>query len=337
MLSELDAELDTKDVRDELIGSKGSLELIFHPASGEESALDEPLAQAARRIEAASGGALTVERGDGGGLAALPCLTIAHRGLGKIHYQALPDGPEAPPFVEAVLGPRRDGDGATDAFGERLSALKRPAELLVFVGASCPHCPGAARSANRIALATPLVTVSIVDVQAHAELAERFNVRSVPLTILDGDLAVTGVVRPAELVDKILSRDDEGHGQGVLLSLVEQGRFDEAAARMRSGPGAAHFVTSWKNSDTSLRIGLMMAAEEALEAGHEVLDHLVADLVPILDAEDATLRGDTADLLGRIGHPAAKDALESLQRDPNPDVAEIASEALEEIGDRGAD
>jgi len=337
MLSELDAELDTRDVRDELIGSKGSLELIFHPASGEESALDELLAQAARRIEAASGGALTVERGDGGGLAALPCLTIAHRGLGKIHYQALPDGPEAPPFVEAVLGPRRDGAGATDAFGERLSALKRPAELLVFVGASCPHCPGAARSANRLALATPLVTVSIVDVQAHAELAERFNVRSVPLTVLDGDLAVTGVVRPAELVDKILSRDDDGHGQGVLLSLVEQGRFDDVAARMRSGPGAAHFVTSWKNSDTSLRIGLMMAAEEALEAGHEVLDHLVADLVPILGAEDATLRGDTADLLGRIGHPAAKDALESLQGDPNPDVAEIASEALEEIGDRGAD
>jgi HEAT repeat protein len=80
-----------------------------------------------------------------------------------------------------------------------------------------------------------------------------------------------------------------------------------------------------------------MAAEEALEAGREVLDHLVADLVPILCAEDATLRGDTADLLGRIGHPAAKDALESLQGDPNPDVAEIASEALEEIGDRGAD
>ena len=122
---------------------------------------------------------------------------------------------------------------------ERLAALERPAELLVFVGASCPHCPGAVRSANRLALASARVTVSIVDVEAHAKLAERFNVRAVPLTILDGDLAVTGVVAPAELVDKILSRDDVSHGENLLLSLVEQGRFDDAAGRSRTGSARA--------------------------------------------------------------------------------------------------
>jgi hypothetical protein len=327
MLSELDA----REVREKLAGSKGSLEIIFHAAAEEKSALDRPLAEAARRIEAASGGALSVERGDGVGLAALPCLTIAHRGLGKIHYQAQPEGPEEPPFVEAVLGPTRDGVGATESWAERLSALKRPAELFVFVGATCPHCPGAARSANQVALATPLVTVSIVDVQLHAKLAEDFKVRAVPLTVLDGDLALTGVVRPAELVDKILSRDDDGHGKGVLLSLVEQGRFDQAADRMRTGPGAAHFVDIWKGSATSLRIGLMMAVEEALEGDRAALDGLVADLLPILQAGDAVLRGDTADLLGKIGHRAATEALKALLEDPNPDVAEIASEALEEI------
>jgi glutaredoxin len=264
-------------------------------------------------------------------------LTIAHRGLGKIHYQALPEGPEAPPFVEAVLGPTRNGDGAGESWAEQLSLLKRPAELLVFVGATCPHCPGAARSASRIALATPLVTVSIVDVELHAKLAERFKVRAVPLTVLDGDLALTGVVRPAELAEKILSRDGDSHGKDVLLSLVEQGRFDQASDRMQTGPGAAHFVEIWKGSATSLRIGLMMAVEEALEANRAALDGLVADLLPILQSGDAVLRGDTADLLGKIGHGAARDALTALLEDPNPDVAEIAGEALEEIDDRAAD
>ena len=177
----------------------------------------------------------------------------------------------------------------------------------------------------------------IADVEAHAKLAERFNVRAVPLTVLDGDLAVTGVVPPAELVDKILSRDDDSHGRGVLLSLVEQGRFDEAAGRIRTGPGAAQFLAIWKGSATSLRIGLMMAVEEALEADRAALDDIVVDLLPILRTEDAALRGDTADLLGKIGHRTATDALKALCEDPNPDVAEIASEALEEIDDRGAD
>jgi hypothetical protein len=325
------SQLDTEDFREKLAGSAGSLRIVFHPSAGEKSALDEPLAEVARQIEVASGGAVTIERGDGAGLAALPCLTIAHRGLGEIRYQAAPSGPEAPPFAEAVLGPTRDG---SESWSERLSALKRPAELLVFVGASCPHCPGAARSANRIALATPLVTVSIADVQLHPELAERFNVRAVPLTVLDGDLAVTGVVPPAELVDKILSRDDDSHAREVLLSLVEQGRFDEVAGHMRTAPGATHFSSLWKGSGTSLRLGLMMAVEEALEADRSALDGLVANMLPILHAEDAALRGDTADLLGKIGHRDAADALKPLLEDPNPDVAEIAAEALEEIDGR---
>jgi len=330
-------ELDTDGVREKLAGSLGSLEIVLHPAADGESALQQPLASLARQIEVASGDVLTVEQGDGAGLAALPCLTIAHRALGQIHYQALPEGPELPPFVEALLGPTQSSADTTEGWAERLSALKRPAELLVFVGATCPHCPGAVRSANRIALASPLVTVSIVDVQLHSSLAERFNVRAVPLTILDGDLAVTGVVHPADLVDKILSRGDESHGRNLLLSLVEQGRFGEVAGRMRTGPGAAHFLALWKGSTTSLRIGLMMAVEEALEADRAALDGVVAGLLPIVPSEDAVLRGDTADLLGRIGHRAATDALQALLDDPNPDVAEIASEALEEIDDRNAD
>jgi HEAT repeat protein len=75
----------------------------------------------------------------------------------------------------------------------------------------------------------------------------------------------------------------------------------------------------------------MMAVETALEDDRSALDGLVPGLLPILGSEDAVLRGDTADLLGRIGHRAARDRLRTLLEDPNPDVAEIASEALEEI------
>lgn len=330
-------DLDSEDVREKLASSQGKLVITFHPAAGESSALEKPLLEVARRLESASGGALAVERGDGLGLVALPCLSIAHRGAGKIHYHALPGGPEEPPFAEALLGPTRNGPLPGGGWVERLAGLSRPADLLVFVGAACPHCPGAVRSANRLALASSLVTVSIVDVQAHAPLAERLNVRTVPITILDGSLAVAGVVPPAELVDRILSREDDRHGEQLLRSLVEQGRFGETARQIRTDPGASDFVAIWKGSTTSLRIGLMLAVETALEDERAALDGLVPGLLPILESEDPVLRGDTADLLGRIGHRAARDRLRTLLEDPNPDVAEIASEALEEIDLRDAD
>ena len=53
----------------------------------------------------------------------------------------------------------------------------------------------------------------------------------------------------------------------------------------------------------------------------------------MLDAEDAALRGDTADLIGQTGSETARPALEKLLTDPNPDVVEIAEEALDGLQD----
>ena len=69
---------------------------------------------------------------------------------------------------------------------------------------------------------------------------------------------------------------------------------------------------------------------------HRVVDPLpggdrqaAAGLAAVARTDDVALRGDTADLLGRLAHPAARAALEELRHDPDPDVAEIAAEALE--------
>jgi len=191
------------------------------------------------------------------------------------------------------------------------------------------------RSAHRVALAGPRVTSTIVDAQRFEELAARFQVRSVPLTLVDGELGTTGAVPPQELAAKILGRGDEEHGMRVLVSLVEMGRMADAAKRVLEGGGASELCAAWLRSAMSLRMGLLLVVEGVLAEDGTALDNVVGELLPALDAEDAGLRGDTADLLGQIGHASAVPALEALRSDPNPDVAEIAMEALEQIGQRG--
>ena len=51
----------------------------------------------------------------------------------------------------------------------------------------------------------------------------------------------------------------------------------------------------------------------------------------LMEHADHRIRGDTADLLGKIGSPEAIPALKKAAADKNPDVVEAVEEALEEI------
>lgn len=320
-------EFDRKRLRDGLTNLPAPIELVLHPAL-EESPFSKRLAEATHNYEQAAIGSIKIRPGDGPAPPAVPALTLRFRGRANIHYLAVPEGPEAPPFIEALLDLPKGATGMTADWTRPLAALKQPAELRVFIASACPHCPQAVRAANRIALTCPQVTTVIIDAQQFPDLAERYNAKSVPMTILDGELSIVGVVPPAKLAEKILSRDDPAYQAESFRSLVETGRFDEAAEKIHDG-----FVSAWQKSATQLRMGLMLVAEKALSKDPHSLDSIVSGLLPVTKSEDAALRGDTADLLGQIGHPTAKETLESLLNDPNPDVAEIAEEALEGLRD----
>ncbi|MBW2528569.1 MAG: thioredoxin family protein [Deltaproteobacteria bacterium] len=313
------------------------IRLVVHPSAAAAALSDEVQALANRIAEAAGGGAL-VEQGDGAGVPAEPALTLATTERAPIHYLGLPEGREAAPFVEALSGlaalaaGKASGNGAGEA--ARLAELQSPAELLLFVAPSCPHCPEAVRIATRIALASPSVTVTIVDVQRFEELGKRYHVQSVPRIIIDDRLSFTTVVPAKELVGHLLARGTPDYATRAFDSLIETGRLDAAAAELRGSDGPRLLAHAWKQSTTSSRMALMLTAEELLDEDEAALDGAVAGLLPMLEAEDAALQGDTADLLGRIGHPSAKDAIAKLLDHDNPDVAEIAEEAMEAIDER---
>jgi alkyl hydroperoxide reductase subunit AhpF len=321
-------------LREGLADGSAALELILRPADA-----DSPLAVAftefAREIEAAAGGSFQIRRAPGGGTLADPSLTLASGARGGIHYMALPEGLEATPFVDLLLELAHEPAPPREEWARSLAQLEQPAEVLVFVSAACPNCAQAVRAAHRVALASPRVTAAIVDAQRFEELAARYQVKSVPLTLVDRELGTTGAVSPQELAARILGREDAEHGMRVLVSLVETGRMSDAVQRILEGDGASELAAAWLRSAMSLRMGLLVVVEELLETDGAALDGIVGELLPALEAEDAALRGDTADLLGQIGHASAVVALEPLLHDPNPDVVEIATEALEEIRQKG--
>lgn len=326
---------DLRDLRDRLaMIERGALALQFHDAPAGAAA---ERSQLARRLEALAGalgattaGAIATHAGDGAGVPASPALTLRSADGRAVDYLALPEGPEREPFAAALVALAQAPPAPEDPRTRRLAALMEPAEVLVFIAASCPHCPTAVAAALKLAVTSPTVRVAIVDAQLYPELAAQHGTRSVPTTVVDRGLTIVGAVAWSELADKILSRGTEEYDTAALRSLVEAGQAATAAAELGSRWGNA-FCAAWRASTTSLRMGLLLAAEEALAENPAALDGLVRDLLPSLASADVSLRGDTADLLGRIGHPAAAERLRALLADPDADVADAASEAIQAI------
>lgn len=218
-----------------------------------------------------------------------------------------------------------------------LEPLTDDVEVLLFIAPGCQVCPHQIRAAATVALANPLIHLEIVDATQDPALARRYDVGAVPTTVIDGEVVLVGLTRPAELARTLVERQGPDGETVVLASLLEAGRHADAGQRLADGRATDAFLELWERSTLESRMGLLLAVEEALERDPDGLAPLVPRLVAGLDghgplADDEARRGDTADLLGRIGHPDALPALQRLSRDTNEQVAEAARAALDELG-----
>ncbi|NIO29782.1 MAG: hypothetical protein GTO29_14655 [Candidatus Latescibacteria bacterium] len=270
--------------------------------------------------------------GSGEDLPGVPALTFRFPGSGLINYLALPIGREAAPFLEMLARTIPSGADISEDLKSRLRELKRPVDILVFIASACPNCPHAVRAANMLALISKKIKTTIIDAEVFSEVAERFKIRSVPMTLLDGEFLFYQVVPAENLALKILSRDTDGYMEEAFLSQITTGNIELAVKRLLDHPKAeASFLSVWEKSTLSIRMGLLLVAEQALDQNPDILDSIVHRLIALLSTEDISFRGDTADLLGQIGHPEAKESLEALLQSDNPDIVEIVEEALKSL------
>jgi len=99
---------------------------------------------------------------------------------------------------------RRDS-GLDSKTREYLKNLDQPLHLQVFVTPTCPYCPRAVLLAHQMAMENPLMILAEgVEATEFPELANRFNVRGVPQTVINaGSGMVVGAVPEQNLLAEI--------------------------------------------------------------------------------------------------------------------------------------
>ncbi len=217
-----------------------------------------------------------------------------------------------------------------------LKLLEKETEILLFMGANCAVCPHQLRSLATVALASPNVVLDVVDAAQEPELAARYEVRSVPTTVVDDELIMVGVVQPDEMALRLIERQGPEPAKKVFIALLNARRVSDAAERVADGRAGNAFVDLWEESGPEHRLRLMEVAEESLLYDPMGMAPLLPRLTAGLDddsplAADDDRRADTAELLGRIGDDDARPTLERLASDPSPIVATAATKALVEL------
>lgn len=103
-----------------------------------------------------------------------------------IRFLGAPLGEEGKTFITAIMLVSLRASGLSEASRALLDPLDTERLVQVFVSPSCPYCPGQAMHAIKAAIARPgLVKAECVEMNENRELTERYNVGSVPHTVIN--------------------------------------------------------------------------------------------------------------------------------------------------------
>ena len=170
-----------------------------------------PMRELADALVEQSGSKISLEVVDNYG-GDVPALTVRRSGEeARIVFKGLPGGYEFATLIDAVERLSKADSALSPQSTELIDGLDHQVDLMVFVTPSCPYCPAAAATANRMTVASPLIRSTVIEANEFADLSQRFGVRGVPQTVVNGHQVMVGALPELEFVARataaVISKD----------------------------------------------------------------------------------------------------------------------------------
>jgi glutaredoxin-like protein len=141
----------------------------------------------------------------------VPAFVITAKDDGQItdfgiQYSGIPAGHEFGTLINDIMLVSGRDSGLRAETREYLKNLDKPLYLQVFVTPTCPHCPRAVLLAHQMAMENPrMIRAEGVEATEFPELANQFNVRGVPQTVINAGMGtVVGAVPEKNLLAEIM-------------------------------------------------------------------------------------------------------------------------------------
>lgn len=123
---------------------------------------------------------------------------------GRLRFYGLPLGYELPVFIDSIKAVSRGATRLSVNTRKQLRRVNRPVQLQVFVTPGSEVSAGMALLSHAMAVESGHIIADVIEAEEFPELARRYGVRQVPLTIINEFATVAGMVSQDELLERVL-------------------------------------------------------------------------------------------------------------------------------------
>ncbi len=125
-----------------------------------------------------------------------------------IRYTGAPAGEEGVSFLQAIMMVSLRESGLSQTSKELLTQLDEKRHAQIYITPDCPYCPGQVINAFRAAIERPeVVSSECVDSTQHLDLAKKYNVGSVPQTIINEKTISLGYESEERFISELISME----------------------------------------------------------------------------------------------------------------------------------
>jgi thioredoxin len=189
------------------------------------------------------------------GIKTSPSIVIGYDLGYKIIFNGAPLGHEATSLIETILLVSSGESHLEDNIKEYLKNISKDVHLQVFVTPTCPYCPMAVITANQFAIELKgKVKSECVESAENEQLAIRFNVSSVPQTVINGILesSIVGAVPAVNLVKQILKF---AGSEEYKIKLQEEEKMKKEKEKLIENPMEVIYLTENNFNDALKKYG----------------------------------------------------------------------------------
>lgn len=138
------------------------------------------------------------------GVERIPGIVLRGRDTAMMKLYGMPGGTAFPTFLDTISDVSCKAVLLSQESVKALRKIKEDIRVRVFVAPTCPYSPGPARAAFQMSIVNPRVKAEVIQADEFPTLAQRYEVRAVPLTVIEDRIAVTGAVPERALVEQVV-------------------------------------------------------------------------------------------------------------------------------------
>jgi glutaredoxin-like protein len=134
----------------------------------------------------------------------VPAVAVTGKRDYGIRYYGYPHGLELNDFIDDLVYVSRGEVAFNDTVTDKLYRLKAQVYLKVFISSSCPYSIPVAKTVIKLAVASDNINADIIDAIEFMEISEKYDVRGIPVTVVNNRTKFYGAFDDEEYLDRVL-------------------------------------------------------------------------------------------------------------------------------------